>query len=109
PNNEEDMLYTAAMMLRQNGIKKEDIKISLWEHYQRDLSVQTIMSTAKVLKHYKTNALTNRAFPVDTDHNYSYKNNWGDRRGFGGNRIHEGTDIFANYGVPVYSTTYGVV
>src|SRR5699024_12601528 len=35
--------------------------------------------------------------------------NWGDRRGFGGNRIHEGTDVFADYGTPVTSTTYGVV
>ena len=26
-----------------------------------------------------------------------------------GSRIHEGTDIFANYGVPVHSTVYGIV
>lgn len=109
PNNPEDMLFTMALILGKNGLHDEDIKISLWHHYQRDLSVKTIMSTAKVLRHFKTNELTDRAFPVNTDYNYSYNNNWGDRRGFGGNRIHEGTDIFANYGTPVKSTTYGVI
>src|SRR5699024_9536665 len=47
--------------------------------------------------------------PVAMDHNYSYRSTWGDSRGFGGLRIHEGTDIFAGYGTPVKSTTYGVV
>ena len=30
-------------------------------------------------------------------------------RGWGGKRTHEGTDLFANYGTDVYSTSYGVV
>lgn len=109
PQNEEDLLYTAAMMLAENGLTEDDIKISLWQYYQRDLSVKTIMNTAKVLQFFKTNKLTDRAFPVGLDYNYSYRSTWGDRRGFGGNRIHEGTDIFAGYGTPVKSTTYGVV
>src|SRR5699024_8451690 len=85
------------------------IRINLWNYYKRDLSVKSIMDTAKVLEYYGTNELTDRSFPVDTDYNFSYQSNWGDRRGFGGNRIHEGTDVFADYGTPVTSTTYGVV
>ncbi len=50
-----------------------------------------------------------QAFPVPKGYNNSYNNTWGDKRGFGGRRIHEGTDIFANYGTPVRATNTGVV
>lgn len=109
PNNPEDLLYSFAMMLSTFGYEEADIKIGLFHYYQRDLTVKTIMNTAKVFRTFQTIHLTNRDFPVSIHHNYSYRSTWGDRRGFGGNRIHEGTDIFANYGTPVKSTTYGVV
>ncbi|MFS0751001.1 M23 family metallopeptidase [Oceanobacillus sp. 1P07AA] len=108
-DNEEDILYSMGMVIQEFGMNEDDIKIALWEHYKRDLTVQTIMNTSKVFKEFGHVHLTNRAFPVDTNYNYSFRNTWGDRRGFGGLRIHEGTDIFASYGVPVQSTTYGVV
>lgn len=107
--NSEDILYTAAHLLLENGITEDDMKISLWHYYKRDLAVKTIVNIAKVYKHFKTIELLDRDFPVSIDHNYSYRSTWGHRRGFGGNRIHEGTDIFAGYGTPVKSTTYGVV
>ncbi|WP_186576368.1 M23 family metallopeptidase [Aquibacillus kalidii] len=109
PTNDEDILYSMASWIKQFGTTKQDIKIALWNYYQRDLSVQTIMNIAKVYKKIGTIALTKNDFPIPLHHNYSYKNTWGDARGFGGRRIHEGTDIFANYGVPVKATTYGVV
>lgn len=109
PNDAEDTLYTMATLLAANGIDDESIKITLWQYYKRDLTVKTIMNTAKVYKKFETNELLERDFPLATTHNYSYRNTWGDGRGFGGRRIHEGTDIFANYGTPVKSTTYGVV
>lgn len=109
PENSEDTLFSLATMLEKNGVSDEDIKITLWKYYQRDLSVKTIMNTARVYKHFNTNELLKRDFPVDVNYNYSYRSTWGAGRGFGGNRIHEGTDIFANYGTPVLSTTYGVV
>lgn len=62
-----------------------------------------------MFKKFNRIKLTDREFPVDTNYNYTYNNNWGDRRGFGGVRIHEGSDIFADYGTPVKATTYGVV
>ncbi|GLO67032.1 MULTISPECIES: M23 family metallopeptidase [Oceanobacillus] len=108
-DNEEDILYSMGMFIEEYGLNEDDIKIALWEYYKRDLTVQTIMNTSKVFKEFGHVHLTNRAFPVDTNYNYSFNNTWGDRRGFGGLRIHEGTDIFASYGVPVQSTTYGVV
>ncbi|WP_156646051.1 M23 family metallopeptidase [Lentibacillus sp. JNUCC-1] len=107
--NPEDVLYTFAVQLMKEGPSMEDIHIALWNYYQRDLTVQTIKNTAKVYRKFQSIELTDRDFPVATNYNYSYKNTWGDRRGFGGLRIHEGTDIFADYGVPVKSTTYGVV
>ncbi|MFC2947164.1 M23 family metallopeptidase [Virgibacillus sediminis] len=109
PDDPEDMLYSFANILLEEGPTRDDIKIALWNHYKRDLTVQTIMNTAKVFKRFQNINLTDRDFPVATGYNYSYNNTWGDRRGFGGLRIHEGTDIFADYGTPVKSTTYGVV
>lgn len=109
PNNPEDILYTMANWLLHYGPTKDDIKIGLWHYYKRDLTVQTIMSTAKVFKTFQKLDLKDRDFPVSITHNYSYRSTWGDRRGFGGIRIHEGTDIFAGYGTPAKSTTYGVI
>ena len=109
PNDPEDVLYTMASYITKDGFKEEDIKIALWEYYKKDLTVKTIMNNAKVFQFFKTTILTDRSFPVDTNYIYNYKSSWGAGRGFGGNRIHEGTDIFAHYGTPVKSTTYGVV
>ncbi|WP_442946204.1 MULTISPECIES: M23 family metallopeptidase [unclassified Oceanobacillus] len=109
PEQEEDVLYTLAMLLLQEGPTRDDIKIGLWKLYERDLTVKSIMNTAKVFQTFNEINLTDRDFPVDINYNYSYRNTWGDRRGYGGLRIHEGTDIFADYGTPIKSTTYGVV
>ncbi|RWZ54894.1 M23 family metallopeptidase [Halobacillus fulvus] len=107
--NDEDILWSIGNYLKSYGTKEEDIKIALWNYYKRDLTVQTIINTANVFKKFQTVSLTDRDFPVPKQANYSYRSTWGDARGFGGRRIHEGTDIFANYGVPVKSTTYGVI
>lgn len=109
PENNEDVLFTMASTILEYGHTEDDIKIALWNHYKRDLTVQTIMNTSKVFKKFQDINLTDRDFPVSIQHNYSFQNTWGDRRGFGGLRIHEGTDIFASYGTPIKSTTYGVI
>jgi peptidoglycan LD-endopeptidase LytH len=108
-DNGEDVLLTFALMIQEYGYNEEDFKIALWNYYKRDLTVQTIKNTARVFKEFNSIYLTERDFPVAINYNYTYHNTWGDRRGFGGKRIHEGTDIFAGYGTPVHSTTYGVV
>jgi len=109
PQSPEDVLFTVANMLLEEGHGEEDFKIGLWKYYRRDLSVQTISNTARVFQKFQRLDLNDRAFPVSTKFNYSYRSTWGDARGFGGRRIHEGTDIFAGYGVPAISSTYGVV
>ncbi|GEN29789.1 hypothetical protein HNQ35_000509 [Cerasibacillus quisquiliarum] len=108
-NDPEDILYTMAQIILEFGPTEDDVKIGLWNYYQRELTVQTIKNTARVFKKFQHVHLTDRDFPVSLQHNYSYRSTFGDRRGFGGLRSHEGTDIFANYGTPVKSTTYGVV
>ncbi|QAS53836.1 M23 family metallopeptidase [Halobacillus litoralis] len=107
--NDEDLLWSLGNYIKSYGTTEEDIKIALWNYYKRDLTVQTIMNTAEVFKKFQTVQLTNRDFPLPKQANYSFRSTWGDARGFGGRRVHEGTDIFANYGVPVKSTTYGVI
>lgn len=109
PDDPEDILYTMGNMILEYGANRDDIKIALWNHYKSDLTVKTIMNTSKVFEKFQDINLTDRDFPVATEYNYTYNNNWGDRRGFGGLRIHEGSDIFADYGTPVKSTTYGVI
>lgn len=109
PTNDEDILYSFANYLQSYGSDLENLKIGLWDYYQRDKTVGLILGHMKLYKKYGHLDLDKHAFPVPLKHNYSYKNTWGDARGWGGRRIHEGTDIFANYGVPVRATCYGVV
>ncbi|WP_017756312.1 M23 family metallopeptidase [Calidifontibacillus oryziterrae] len=107
-NNDEDILFTFANYISTYGFDKNHIKIALWDYYQRDKTVGIIMNIASLYEKYGLNIEKN-SFPIPLRRNYSYKNTWGDRRGWGGVRIHEGTDIFASYGTPVRSTTFGVI
>jgi len=107
--NDEDVLYTMALYLAKYGFTWDDFKIGLWDYYQREKTVNQIVTIAKIYHHFQSIDLYKKVFPLPLFHNYSYRSTWGDGRGWGGRRIHEGTDIFASYGVPVRSTTYGVV
>ncbi|OEH93966.1 peptidase M23 [Bacillus solimangrovi] len=106
--NDEDVIYTMAMYLSSYGTDKENLKIALWDYYKRDKTVNFIMNYARIYEKYGVN-LDKHAFPLPLHANYSYRSTWGDRRGWGGLRIHEGTDLFAGYGVPVKATGYGFV
>lgn len=108
-HDDEDVLHAFAQMLLAYGTDHENIKIGLWDYYQRDKTVGIIMDKAKIYQKFGRLDLNEHAFPVPLRSNHSYKNTWGDARGWGGRRIHEGTDIFADYGVPVRATGYGVV
>src|SRR5690625_7613572 len=81
--NEEDRLYTAGVLLSQSGFSEEDIKISLWNHYERDLTVKTIINIANIYKKMDTIELNNRDFPVDLNYNYSYNNTRSEERRVG--------------------------
>jgi len=109
-SNDDDVMFTMKTYLSQYGPSEEDIKIGLWEYYKSEQVVNQIMSIAKLYKHYNTIDLDTHVFPVPVrGFDYSYRGTWGASRGWGGRRIHEGTDIFAGYGTPVVSTSYGVV
>jgi hypothetical protein len=108
-NSDEDVLFVMANDLARYGPNRDDFRIALWEHYQRDASVQMIVTMADIFHHFNRLDLEEKRFPVPLQFNYSYRSTWGDRRGWGGRRIHEGTDIFAGYGTPVRSTTYGKI
>ncbi|RSK29428.1 M23 family metallopeptidase [Bacillus sp. HMF5848] len=107
--NDADLLYTFANYLSQYGPNEDHIKIGLWHYYQRDKTVDLIMGIAKLYKTYGTLDLNKKAFPLPLGTIYSYRSTWGDARGWGGRRIHEGTDLFAGYGLPVRSSSYGII
>ncbi|TYR78684.1 peptidoglycan DD-metalloendopeptidase family protein [Priestia megaterium] len=107
--NDEDLLFTVANYLQTFGVTKDYIKLGLWNYYHRAKAVEIILGNAKIFQTYGTINLKGTSFPVPLRSNYSYRSTWGDARGWGGRRIHEGTDIFADYGVPVQSPCYGIV
>ncbi|WP_083935200.1 M23 family metallopeptidase [Bacillus sp. 1NLA3E] len=108
-SDDEDVIFAFANYLLSYGVDHENIKIGLWEYYHRDKTVGIIIGKAKLYRHFGKLDLENHAFPVPIRSNFSYKNTWGDARGWGGRRIHEGTDIFAGYGVPVRATSFGII
>jgi len=109
PTDDEDVIFSMARFLQSYGIDHKHIKMALWDYYQRSKTVDLILGKVKIYKKYQTLKLDDHVFPLPLHANYSYRDTWGDARGWGGRRIHEGTDIFAGYGVPVRSTCYGIV
>ncbi|KMY56251.1 peptidase M23 [Bacillus sp. FJAT-27231] len=107
--NGEDVLAAVGKYLLAYGTDHDNIKIALWRYYGRDKAVSIIIGNARMYKAFGKLDLQEKAFPLPRRFNYTFKNTWGDARGWGGRRIHEGTDIFADYGVPVRSTSYGIV
>ncbi|WP_042352456.1 M23 family metallopeptidase [Bacillus massiliigorillae] len=104
-----DILISIASYLLNYGTDDDNFRIALWNYYKRDKAVGIVMSNAKIYKKFARIDLNKKAFPVPITSDYSYRSTWGVARGWGGRRTHEGTDIFANYGVPVRATSYGVV
>lgn len=109
PTDDIDSLFTFANYLLNYGTDHDSIKIGLWEYYKKDKAVSIITSYSRIYQEFQTLDLDERHFPLSLHANYSYRSTWGDARGWGGRRIHEGTDVFAGYGVNLYSTCYGIV
>lgn len=108
-SDDEDVLFSMTNYLKQYGYGEEKFKIALWEYYQNELSVNQIIVMAKLFEKFETIDLDQHTFPLVQGTNYSYRSTWGANRGWGGRRIHEGTDIFAPHSTPVVSTSYGVI
>ncbi|MCL1631112.1 M23 family metallopeptidase [Sporolactobacillus sp. CPB3-1] len=109
PDDAEDRLYTFADQIAQAGPGTENTRIGLWMIYQRGKAVDLIEDFARLFERADPDELMKHAFPIPKMYNYDYASTWGAKRGWGGNRIHEGTDIFADYGTPVRATAYGIV
>jgi murein DD-endopeptidase MepM/ murein hydrolase activator NlpD len=109
PNDPDDVLYSMASYIASYGTNESSEKEALWEYYHRDQSVSVILELNQLYDHFQTLDLNAHGFPVPLRSNYDYLSTWGASRGWGGRRIHEGTDIFANYGTPVRATSYGIV
>lgn len=108
-NDDVDLLYSVAAEILRYGSVRDDFAIGLWEYYQNTRAVQRILQFAKLYKTFGKLDLSGNAFPLPLNSVYSFRSTWGNSRSWGGYRIHEGTDIFANHGVPVRSTCYGIV
>jgi murein DD-endopeptidase MepM/ murein hydrolase activator NlpD len=108
-NNDLDVLAAMATLMSNNGHQEENLQINLWNYYQNSRSVERIKQFATIYGTLGTLDAYEHAFPLPVTADYSYRSTWGDNRGWGGHRSHEGTDLFAGYGVPVRSTCYGIV
>ena len=107
--NEYDQLAAITQYIMSYGADTDNFKIGVWEYYNRDRAVSIIMSNANLFRKHQTIDLQKKVFPLPLGSHYTYNSTWGVARGWGGRRSHEGTDIFANYGVPVRATGYGIV
>lgn len=108
-NDDFDVLYTTITRLLKHGTKWEDFRKGLWAYYENPRSVRRIEQFITIFETFGRLDLYERKFPVPVRADYSYRSTWGASRSYGGYRIHEGTDIFARYGVPVRSTCYGII
>src|SRR5690554_3966323 len=88
---DEDVVYTAAKRVLDNGTSVQDFRIGLWETYKNPRSVERIMQFATIYSKFDTLELQQHAFPLPLKAVYSYRGTWGAKRGWGGRRIHEGT------------------
>lgn len=107
--DDEDVLFTMANYLKRYGYGKDQFKLALWDYYKNEIAVHQIMAIADIYEKFETIELDEHTFPIAMGYQYSFRGTWGANRGWGGRRIHEGTDIFAGYGTPVLSASYGVV
>jgi murein DD-endopeptidase MepM/ murein hydrolase activator NlpD len=108
-DNDLDLLAAVSAFISIYGNREEDLQIRLWDYYENSRSVQRISQFAQIYAANATLDLHENSFPLPVSSDYSYRNTWGAKRGWGGLRIHEGTDIFANYGVTVRSTCHGII
>ncbi|MCL1990126.1 MAG: M23 family metallopeptidase [Defluviitaleaceae bacterium] len=105
PHNMQDVMYTLVDYVRSF----DSFESAVRAYYEHEDAIRIVLGIARLFEHFETIELDARAFPISTWHSYSFSNGYGAARGWGGRRSHEGIDIFAGYGVPVTSTSYGIV
>lgn len=108
-NDDLDILFSLGHYLVQKGTSEDAIREQLWHYYQHPTTIDIISHIAKIFQKYNRINLDEKRFPIPAQYHYTYRSTWGAKRGWGGARMHEGTDIFADYGTPVVSTCYGYI
>ncbi|UOF92687.1 M23 family metallopeptidase [Fodinisporobacter ferrooxydans] len=104
-----DVTQSFFSYLAKNGTSEKKLEHTLLQFYEDPNIVTRIEEYREIFKHSNSTSLQSFVFPIPVKRDYSYKDTWGDGRSWGGRRIHEGTDIFAPYGTPVLSVTYGYI
>lgn len=104
-----DAFFAMLAFLLNYGTTEEQLKKGLTEFYGQDKPVELILNYARIYQSHNRLDLDTNVFPLPKGSRYSYRDTWGDARGWGGRRIHEGTDLFAYQGTPVRSTCFGYV
>jgi len=95
--------------ISKKGVSPTDIGIGIWEYYRNDRSVKRIRQFARIYSTFGTLDLHEHSFILPLGGDYTYRSTWGAARSYGGYRIHEGTDLFAHYGMSVRSAAYGII
>lgn len=108
-SDDDDALFTMANYLARYGQGETEFKLALWDYYRNEQTVNQIVTISKLFKRFGTIVLDKHVFPIPPTFDYSYSGTWGANRGWGGRRSHEGTDLYAAYGTPIVSTSYGVI
>lgn len=107
--NDADLLATMATIMRKRGPSEDDRRRALWDYYQNGRALERIGQFAKLYRKFGRLDLHKQSFVVPLSSYYTYGSTWGATRNWRGARMHEGTDVFGSYGIPVRSACYGVI
>jgi murein DD-endopeptidase MepM/ murein hydrolase activator NlpD len=102
-----DRVFAIANWLdEQSG--EDEFDTAIWDLFQDPIAMDRIFAFEKIFEHFGLQP-RQHCFPVDKRFKYTVKHTFGARRNYGGRRIHEGVDIFADYGTPVLACSYAYV
>jgi len=107
PWDETDRIYALAHWLDMTA-GEEGVDVRIWDLFQDPVAMDRIFAFQRIFDNFGLYP-SGHCFPVSKRYNYTIKHTFGAGRSFGGRRIHEGVDIFAGYGTPVLSCSYGYI
>lgn len=109
PKEEISAGRSAEIALHLTGIERDSELPLFLRGYNDDKAfIKKVMKEVKHFAHLRQ-VYSGKIFPLSGEYEYSYEDGYGDSRSYGGDRLHEGTDIMAEKEVPVFSVCGGVV